>query len=116
MININLHVCLEKINSMPDSDLEYLDERFVTFLSDGSSYELIPNGKDILVTPQNKNLYIHLCKRIHMAQIERPFSMIRKGFLAMMPPCYIDMFTAEDFEKEICGSNFVGWLIIAGGH
>jgi hypothetical protein len=54
VININLHVCLEKIDSMPDSDLEYLDERFVTFLSDGSSYELIPNGKDILVTPKTR--------------------------------------------------------------
>jgi E3 ubiquitin-protein ligase HERC2 len=115
-ININLHVCLEKIESMPDSDLEYLDERFVTFLSDGSSYELLANGKDLLVTPQNKARYIQLCKQVHLAQIERPFSMIKKGFNAMVPQCYIDMFTAEELEKEICGSNFVGRLLIAGGH
>jgi hypothetical protein len=115
-ININLHVCLEKIESMPDSDLEYLDERFVTFLSDGSSYELLANGKDLLVTPQNKARYIQLCKQVHLAQIERPFSMIKKGFNAMVPQCYIDMFTAEELEKEICGSNFVGRLLITGGH
>jgi hypothetical protein len=53
---------MEKIRTMPDSDLEYLDEKFVTFLSDGKEYELVPNGKNILVTPVNKSLYIELTK------------------------------------------------------
>jgi hypothetical protein len=67
----------------------------------------VPNGKEIPVTPENKSRYIQLCKQVHLAQIEQPFSMMKKGFIKMTPQCYVDMNTPQDFEKEICGSNFV---------
>lgn len=106
-VNVNLHTCMEKIRTMPDSDLEYLDEKFVTFLSDGKEYELVPNGKNILVTPKNKSLYIELTKNVHLAQLERPFRLIRDGFRFMAPEHYTMMHSPETLEKELCGMNYV---------
>ena len=44
-VNHNIYVCLEKIESMPDEHLEYLEETFVAFLFDGTEIELKPNGR-----------------------------------------------------------------------
>jgi hypothetical protein len=98
---------MEKIRTMPDSDLEYLDEKFVTFLSDGKEYELVPNGKNIPVTPGNKSLYIELTKTVHLAQLERPFRLIRDGFRFMAPEHYIALHTPEGLEKDLCGMDYV---------
>ena len=49
-VNLSIYGCLDKIQSLPEEQLEYLDETFVTFGFDGAEIELKPNGKNIQLT------------------------------------------------------------------
>ena len=79
-INVNIHVCVEKIEKMPEEELEYLDENFVTFLFDGSEIELKPNGKSITLDGENKYEYLSLIKEKNFAQFMPAYKAMRDGF------------------------------------
>lgn len=107
-ININIHVCVEKIEKMPEEELEYLDESFVTFLLDGSEIELKPNGKNITLTAENKYEYLSLIKEKNFSQFMPAFKAIRDGFYMFASPFTFTKFlTPKTFEQRLCGVNYV---------
>jgi hypothetical protein len=108
VINVNIHVCVEKIEQMPESDLEYLDENFITFLLDGSEIELKPNGRNITLTAENKYEYLSLIKEKNFTQFLPAYKAMRDGFYhfaANETNC--KFLTPQTFEQKLCGMNYV---------
>jgi len=93
---------------MPEEELEYLDESFVTFLLDGSEIELKPNGKNITLTAENKYEYLSLIKEKNFSQFIPAFKAIRDGFYMFASPYTFTKFlTPKTFEQRLCGVNYV---------
>ena len=80
-VSVNQVVCLEKILSMPDQDLDYLEETFTTFLADGQEYELMPGGKQRRLTVANRHEYVHRCRQVLLHSLRKPLEHLRSGFL-----------------------------------
>jgi hypothetical protein len=106
-VNINQYVCLEKISKMTAEDLEYLDERFTTFLGTGEEYELEYDGKSRILNIDNREEYIEKCKSLHMNALLKPFEMIKRGLQESIMPLYFNWFCASDLEEKMMGMNYV---------
>ncbi len=106
-MNINQFVCIEKMKTMSPEDLEYLEETFVTFLSDGQEYELEFNGRNIKLTEENKHHYIERTKEVHLAHLLRPFERIRAGLLDSIWVTSFQNRTPAELEQLICGMDYV---------
>lgn len=102
-VNLNQYNCLEKIKTLAEEDLEYLDQNFTTYLSDGKQVELFPGGAGIKLTAENRLKYIELCKQIHMAELLKPFSAMRRGFRAFLPSFIYSLITPAQLESGIVG-------------
>lgn len=111
-INLNQYVCIEKIKTMNEGDLEYLEEFFTTFLPDGKEYDLEIGGKQKPLTLLNRDDYIEKTKQMHLAYLEKPFSMMRRGFSEYLHPYRFNLNTAEDLENAICGMNYVDITVL----
>ena len=106
-ININQHGCLEKMAKMQESDIEYLEQNFTTFLSDGKEYEILPNGRHLKLTAENKLTYVELCKQYHICNLEKAFEQLRRGFLDSVHNYIIAAYSHQELEQVICGANYV---------
>lgn len=106
-MNINQFVCIEKMKTMSPEDLEYLEETFVTFLSDGQEYELDYNGRNMKLTEENKHHYIERTKEVHLAHLLRPFERIRAGLLDSIWVTSFQNRTPAELEQLICGMDYV---------
>ncbi len=108
LVNINQFVCIEKMKSMSPEDLEYLEETFVTFLSDGQEFELEFNGRNVKLTDENKHHYFERTKEVHLAHLLRPFERIRAGLLDSIWASAFQNRTPAVLEQLICGMDYVG--------
>jgi hypothetical protein len=106
-VNLNQYVCLEKISKMTASDLEYLDEKFTTFLGDGQEYELEYGGRMKTLTFDNRAEYVEKSKVVHMSSLMKAFEMIKRGLEETIFPYYYSWFKAPDLEKKMMGMNYV---------
>ena len=107
-IDVNIYVCLEKIEKMPEDEIEYLDENFVTFQFDGNLIELKPNGNSITLTAENRYEYISLVKEKYFAQILPAFKSIRDGYYFYASQQTNGCFqTVKSFEQSLSGFNTV---------
>ena len=102
-VNLNQYNCLEKIKTLADDELEYLDQTFTTYLSDGKEFELFPNGSKVKVDVTNRVTYIELCKQVHMAELLKPFASIRRGFKKFAPGFVYSLITPVNMEAGIVG-------------
>lgn len=110
-VNLNQWVCINKISTMETQDLEYLEQTFTTFLNDGREYELVPNGKQIKLTVENRGDYVALSKSTQIAALIKPFAAIRRGFVESIYPYVYSVLYPSQLEKMISGMNYVSQTI-----
>lgn len=92
-----------------DGDVQNLD---LTFSLDEDcmgqlvTYELIPGGKAISVTNENRISYIHLMAhfRMHM-QIKEQTAAFLRGFRSIINPEWLTMFSTPELQRLISGDN-----------
>jgi hypothetical protein len=106
-VNLNQFVCLEKITTMTENDLEYLEENFTTFLPDGKEYELEPRGKERRLTLSNRIEYIEKTKQLHLGYLEKAFELMCRGFKDYLHPYKFYLNPPLELEQHICGMNYV---------
>ncbi|KAM4809996.1 ubiquitin-protein ligase E3B [Rhinophrynus dorsalis] len=69
-------------------------------------HELIPGGKSIPVTNENKISYIHLMAHFRMhTQIKNQTVALINGFRSIIRPEWIRMFSAPELQRLISGDN-----------
>lgn len=108
LVNLNQYVCIEKIKSMTQDDLEYLEEYFTTFLPDGKEYELEAGGSQKVLSVTNKYEYIEKTKEVHLAYLEKSFSQIRRGFYDYYCPYKFMLNSPSELDQLLCGMDYVG--------
>ncbi|CAG0879428.1 unnamed protein product [Cyprideis torosa] len=68
------------------------------------SHELIPGGRTIPVTDQNKIQYIHLMAHFRMrTQISKQVAAFRQGFRSIISPDWLSLFSTPDVQRLISG-------------
>ncbi|XP_055959426.1 ubiquitin-protein ligase E3B [Patella vulgata] len=92
-----------------DSDISDLE---LTFSCDEDcmgkieTHELVPGGRAISVTNENKIRYVHLMAHFRMyRQIKEQTSAFIRGFKAVVNKDWLHMFSAPEFQKLMSGDN-----------
>lgn len=68
------------------------------------SYDLIPNGRDIDVTNENKNQYIDLIVQFRAVnRVQQQMDAIKKGLFEIIPQSILQTFTDPELEFLFCG-------------
>ena len=92
---------------MTEEDLEYLEETFVTFLSDGKEFELEKDGRKKKLTAKNKHEYIEKTKEAHLAHLRRPFELIRRGIFDSIFTYQFYVRHPLELEQLVSGMDYV---------
>ncbi|MGH0146443.1 UNVERIFIED_CONTAM: hypothetical protein FKN15_008275 [Acipenser sinensis] len=69
-------------------------------------HELIPGGKTMLVTNENKISYIHLMAHFRMhTQIKEPTTAFIRGFRCIINPEWLHVFSTPEVQRLVSGDN-----------
>ncbi|XP_059171742.1 ubiquitin-protein ligase E3B-like [Physella acuta] len=70
------------------------------------THELVPGGKAIQVTNENKIRYVHLMAHFHMyRQIKEQSLAFVRGFKSVVTPDWLSMFSSPELQKLISGDG-----------
>jgi hypothetical protein len=98
---------MEKILKSSSKEVAELEMTWLTTLSDGTEKELVEGGRERLVGQKDLEEFFLRTQQMHLGILERQLMMIREGFNDTVPEGYIHHMTAEELEKELCGSQYV---------
>ncbi|CAF5037282.1 unnamed protein product [Rotaria sp. Silwood1] len=107
-----MKINLEQSQSIDgDSEINYLctsimsELRFDVISSSGQTYELIPGGENIPVTPRNFSEYCERYREYRLNEFGRPIEYIRQGLCSIIPYGCLTLFTANELEEAVCGKG-----------
>ncbi|CAF1293234.1 unnamed protein product [Rotaria sordida] len=114
-----MEIHLEQNQSIDnDSEINYLctsimsELRFDVISSSGQTYELIPGGQDVSVTPRNFPEYCERYREYRLNEFHRPIEYIRQGLCSIIPYNFLTLFTANELEEAICGKGEIDVLLL----
>lgn len=96
-----------------DTEIKYLfssimsDLRFDVISSAGQTFELVPGGKEILITASNFNDYCVKYREYRLNEFHRQIEFICQGFYSVVPFYYLSIFTANELEEAVCGKGCI---------
>lgn len=82
---------------------DLIQEKFVTYLCDGSEVELLPNGKSMLVTFDKRVEYANLVEKVRLSEFKRQIEAIRRGLSLIIPEGLLNLLTWRELETMVCG-------------
>ncbi|MDP2438848.1 MAG: hypothetical protein Q8P67_24145, partial [archaeon] len=83
------------------------DLSFMTMLSDGTEMELVPGGRHIQVTHDNRLEYVELVERARLTEIQAQLDSIRLGLSELVPVQVLEVFSWQELERRICGDPLI---------
>ena len=83
---------------------DFIDEKWQIYLSDGSLRELVPNGKTIPLTFENREEYVRLSIAARLNESKRQMEAVRRGFLSVVPECVVSLCLVNELETMVCGN------------
>ena len=95
---------LNENNNIPSNKLFNILP-FICTLSDGTQIELIPNGKNILLSHSNYNEYIKLYTNTRLNESYLQSNSILNGLISVIPKNILLILPWEDLENKIIGSS-----------
>lgn len=96
---INIH----KKGVQPENFSFYVDQKYTTCLSDSSEVELIPNGRNIDVTYNDRIKYCELVERIRLDESKIQMNAIRSGLEFVIPLGLLKLLSWKELETLVCG-------------
>uniref|UniRef100_A0A7S1IFJ8 HECT domain-containing protein n=1 Tax=Eutreptiella gymnastica TaxID=73025 RepID=A0A7S1IFJ8_9EUGL len=82
---------------------DVITESFKTVLSDGTEVELVPNGREKVVTFEERNEYAKLVIHARLNESREQILAMRQGLLDVLPPYFLALLTWRDLELRVCG-------------
>eukprot|EP00956_Cyclotella_meneghiniana_P021988 scaffold40821_cov51-Cyclotella_meneghiniana.AAC.3 len=120
---------LKSLRYMSSNEISSLGLTFETTISSSARYghstiELIPGGREIVVTKENVIQYIHLVshQRMNVAGSRQTSAFLSSahihsnshGFREIIPAPWVRLFSAYEFQKLISGDDSVKGIDVAG--
>lgn len=96
----SLEVC-DGVTSETFGDIFF--HNFVISASDGTEIELVPNGKNVPVTYENRMEYVEMAKQYKLHEIDFQMKHVLSGLYSIIPPRYFPVFSWTELERLICG-------------
>jgi alpha-tubulin suppressor-like RCC1 family protein len=96
---INIH----KKGVTADSFSFYVDQKFTTCLSDGSEVEVVPEGRNIELTYQDRVKYCELVEKIRFEESKIQILAIRSGLQQVIPVGLLKLLSWKELETLVCG-------------
>lgn len=95
-----------------NDNVEDLDLYFVVDVEKSlgvkETIELVKNGRNIKVTDENKNFFIELMADYYiLSSVDAQVTAFKKGFYSIIPPHHMRMFTPNELDLLISGTNFI---------
>jgi len=81
----------------------FADTRFVITDSDRKEYELIPGGRNVTLTWQNRKLFCKSLVEYRKSEFTLQCNAMRRGLATVVPYTMLSLFTWEELELEVCG-------------
>ncbi|CAF4787472.1 unnamed protein product, partial [Rotaria sp. Silwood1] len=79
--------------------------RFEVISSNGKTYELVPNGRNIPITTSNFQDYCSSYRQYRLNEFYRQIECIRQGLYSVVPGYFLGLFTANELEEAVCGKG-----------
>ncbi|OQR81938.1 HECT E3 ubiquitin ligase [Thraustotheca clavata] len=79
-------------------------ETFTTLSTDNRMVEIKPNGKSIPVTFATRCEFADLVEHFRLHEFDQVLRYVELGLGKVLPLQYLHLFTANEFEKMVCGS------------
>ena len=96
---------LESIISLPEECFADFDTCFSATLSDGSTVDLIPNGRNIKVPYSRRQEYAEMVIQARLDEGDMQIAAIKKGFSKLIPQDAYSLFSCDEVEEDICGMH-----------
>jgi len=87
-------------------DTAMADVKFIVYDAAQNACELIPGGKDISVTWENKQLFSEALLKYRLTEFEQQCEAIRRGLATVVPAQLLSLYSWQEVEKRIAGSTF----------
>lgn len=96
---INIH----KKGVTPESFSYFVEQKYTTCLSDGSEVELVPDGRNIDVTYNDRVKYCELVEKIRLEESKVQMAAIRSGLELVIPLGLLKLLSWKEIETLVCG-------------
>jgi len=109
-VDVGTAKLLTELLKISESDFEtrYSNEgrqlNFTVYAHKKEREELIPNGKNIYVTWENRYDYVSRVIEYKLAEGQIQLELIKEGLASIIPPDVLLLFTWQQLELTICGS------------
>ena len=98
----------KSLKSIINTDLKNNEDIFFVWEINGKEYEIVDGGKNILVSNQNKNIFVNkVIEFICYKSIEVELNSLREGFFNLLSINYIQIFTVEEFNFILSGQAII---------
>jgi len=85
-------------------DTAMAEVKFEVYDAAQNSCELLPNGKNISVTWENKQQFCEALLRYRLTEFEEQCEAIRRGLATVVPLQLLSLFTWQELESRVAGS------------
>lgn len=75
----------------------------MTCLSDSTEIELVPGGKNKILSKENAEDYVHMVLNARLNEFEKQMKAIKLGIGLVFPSFLMRMYTWKELEYKVCG-------------
>ena len=98
---------IEQINFLSEIDVDNFENYNLNYsceLSDGTLFDLIPNGKYEKVLYEDRGKYMELFLKARLTEMDKQIAYIKKGLYKLIPPSLLKLLTHKEMERFVSGS------------
>jgi len=101
------------LERLADDELLHFDGNFTARLSCGRQIELVPGGKRIALTFENRKLFARILMRSRLSESRVQMAAVRRGLACIVPMAQLlRLFTWRELEVMVCGEEIVNLKLL----
>ena len=101
------------LTNLGDDNLLCLNGFFTAYLSCGREIELVPGGKSVPLTFQNRKIFANLLMRCRLSESRVQMAAVRRGLARIVPMAQLlRLFTWKELEIMVCGEKTVNLRLL----